>query len=107
MTAIGFVTRKGNSFIGKIETLSIDAAIKLEPNMSKKEDKHPDYRVTTKGNVEIGAGWIKKGSDSGKDYISLSLAAPEFGPKKIYCNLGKAAGQDDENVFAMIWNPAD
>ena len=77
------------------------------PNTSKKEAKHPDYRVTTKGNIEIGAGWIKTGSDSGKDYISLSLASPEFGAKKIYCNLGKAAGQDDEDVFAMIWNPID
>ena len=107
MPAIGFVTRKGNSFIGKIETLSIEAPIKLEPNSTKKQPNQPDYRVTTKSNIEIGAGWIKKGSESGKDYISLSLAAPEFGPKKIYCNLGKAAGQDDEDVFAMIWNALD
>ena len=40
-------------------------------------------------------------------YISLSLAAPEFGPRKLYANLGRAAGQDDDNVFAVIWNPAD
>ncbi|MEX0344375.1 MAG: DUF736 domain-containing protein, partial [Rhizobiaceae bacterium] len=32
---------------------------------------------------------------------------PEFGPKKLYANLGKAAGQDDDNVFALIWNPRD
>ena len=39
--------------------------------------------------------------------MSLSLAAPEFGPRKLYANLGRAAGQDDDEVFAMIWNPAD
>jgi uncharacterized protein (DUF736 family) len=26
--------------------------------------------------------------------VSLSLAAPEFGPRKLYANLGRAAGQD-------------
>ena len=38
--------------------------------------------------------------------MSLSLAAPEFGPRKLYANLGRAAGQDDDSVFALIWNPA-
>jgi uncharacterized protein (DUF736 family) len=39
--------------------------------------------------------------------VSLSLHDPAFGPKKLYANLGRAAGQDDEDVFAVIWNPAD
>jgi uncharacterized protein (DUF736 family) len=39
--------------------------------------------------------------------VSLSLAAPEFGPRRLYANLGRAAGQDDPDVFALIWNPAD
>ena len=56
---------------------------------------------------EIGAGWVRTGETSGKEYVSLSLAAPEFGPRKLYANLGRAAGQDDEDVFAVIWNPAD
>jgi uncharacterized protein (DUF736 family) len=38
--------------------------------------------------------------------VSLSLAAPEFGPRRIYANLGRAAG-GDEDTFAVIWNPAD
>ncbi|WP_247984664.1 DUF736 family protein [Bradyrhizobium sp. 186] len=66
----------------------------------------PDFRVVTQG-VEIGAGWTRRGETSGKDYVSLSLAAPEFGPRKLYANLGRAAGQDDDSVFAIIWNPAD
>jgi len=44
---------------------------------------------------------------SGDDYVSLSFADTGFGPKKLYANLGRAAGLDDENVFAVIWNPAD
>jgi hypothetical protein len=30
---------------------------------------------------------------------SLSLAAPERGPRKLYANLGRAAGQDDDDAF--------
>jgi uncharacterized protein (DUF736 family) len=35
------------------------------------------------------------------------LAAPEFGRRKLFANLGKAAGQDDADVFAIIWNPEE
>ena len=59
------------------------------------------------GGVEVGAGWVRRGEISGKDYVSLSLAAPEFGPRRLYANLGRAAGQDDEDALAIIWNPAD
>ena len=33
------------------------------------------------------------------------MAAPEFGTKKLYANLGRAAGSDDENFYAVIWSP--
>lgn len=65
-----------------------------------------EFRAATQG-VLTGAGPIGRGKNSGKDYVSLSLAAPEFGPRKLYANLGRAAGQDDDSVFAVIWNPAD
>ncbi|GGJ49386.1 hypothetical protein CDQ92_13875 [Sphingopyxis bauzanensis] len=57
--------------------------------------------------MEIGAGWVRTGEASGKPYVSLTLAAPEFGPRRIYANLGRAAGQDGEDGYALIWNPAD
>ena len=107
MTAIGYV-RKDNDgrYTGQLKTISIKADIDIVPNTNKTTDTQPDYRVLTQG-TEIGAGWTKKGEISGKDYVSLSLAAPEFGPKKLYANLGKAAGQDDDHLYAVIWNPAD
>ena len=55
--------------------------------------------------VEVGAAWNKKGQASGNDYVSVSLAAPEFGDRTIYANLGRAAGSENENEFALIWNP--
>ena len=107
MTAIGYVRKEEDGrYKGQLKTVSIRADIDIVPNVSKTSDSQPDFRVLTQG-IEIGAGWTKRGETSGKDYVSLSLAAPEFGPKKLYANLGRAAGQDDESVYAMIWNPAE
>ncbi|MDH2380728.1 DUF736 family protein [Bradyrhizobium sp. CER78] len=107
MTAIGYVTKTENGgYKGQLKTVSIRTDIDIVANHDKTADAQPDFRVVTQG-VEIGAGWIRRGENSRKDYVSLSLAAPEFGPRKLYANLGRAAGQDDENVFALIWNPAD
>jgi len=107
MPAIGYVTKQSNGgYKGQIKTLSIRADIDILPNAAKSADNQPDFRVLTQG-VEIGAGWLRTGEASGKEYVSLSLAAPEFGPRKLYANLGRAAGQEDGDVFALIWNPAD
>jgi uncharacterized protein (DUF736 family) len=106
MPAIGYVTRDGNGFKGQLKTLSIRTDIEIIPNTRKSGDTQPDYRVSAAG-VEVGAGWLRRGEMSGKDYVSLSLAAPEFGPRRLYANLGRAAGQDDDDAFAIIWNPAD
>lgn len=107
MAAIGFVNgtpEKG--FVGQLKTLSIRASIEIRPNRGKAGEAQPDFRVFSEG-VEIGAGWQRTGEVSGKEYVSLSLAAPEFGPRRLYANLGRAAGQDDDDTYAVIWNPAD
>jgi uncharacterized protein (DUF736 family) len=108
MPAIGYVTKQASNggFKGQIKTLSIRAEIDIVPNNNKNADNQPDFRVLAQG-VEIGAGWVRTGETSGKEYVSLSIAAPEFGPRKLYANLGRAAGQDDEEVYAVIWHPAD
>jgi uncharacterized protein (DUF736 family) len=107
MTAIGYVTKQADGhYKGTLRTVSIKADIDILPNTQKTSDTQPDFRVVTEG-IEIGAGWSKTGETSGKEYVSLSIAAPEFGPKKLYANLGKAAGSDDKDLYAVIWNPAD
>ncbi len=107
MTAIGYVRKEDDGrYTGSIRTISISAEVEIIPNLNKSADTQPDYRVMTQG-IEIGAGWTKKGETSGKEYVSLALAAPEFGPRKLYANLGRAAGQDDEDLYAVIWNPSD
>ena len=107
MAAIGYVNgNMSEGYVGQLKTLSIRAGIEIRPNRSKSGDVQPDYRVYSEG-VEIGAGWVRTGQVSGEQYVSLSLAAPEFGPRRLYANLGRAAGQDDDDTYAVIWNPAD
>jgi len=106
MPAIGYVQRQENGgFKGVLKTLSVRAEIELVPNRGKVGDQ-PDYRVLA-GGVELGGGWIRTGELSQQEYVRLSMAAPELGPRPIYANLGRAAGQDDDDSYAIIWNPVD
>ena len=106
MASIGTVTKTASgSFKGQLRTLTIRTDIEIVANPRKANDIQPDYRVVA-GDVEIGAGWIRHSETSGRDYISLSLAAAEFGPRRLYANLGRMAGGDADQ-FALIWTPAD
>ncbi len=60
------------------------AEIDIVPNRDESADTHthPDFRIVTQG-VEIGAGWIRRGDNSGRDYVSLSLAVPGFVLRKL------------------------
>lgn len=100
------MTRDENgSFTGNLKTLSIRADVAIVPSAAKTGQTQPDYRVLS-GDIEIGAGWNRRAAGSGRDYVSLSLAAPEFGPRRLYANLGRVPGDADDR-FAIIWNPAD
>jgi hypothetical protein len=37
----------------------------------------------------------------------LALAVSEFGCRTLFANLGKAAGQGDTGVFAIVWSPEE
>ncbi|MGE0853846.1 MAG: DUF736 domain-containing protein [Hyphomicrobiaceae bacterium] len=107
MATIGSVTkREDGRYEGELRTLSVRADIVLIPVGEKSAESQPDYRVLSQG-VEIGAAWLRRGQMSGKEYVSLSISAPELGSKTLYANLGRAAGQSDPNVYALIWNPQD
>ena len=107
MATIGTVTRTSSgSFKGQLKTLSIRADIEIVVNPRKANTIQPDYRVIA-GDIEIGAGWNRHSEISGRDYVSLSFAAPEFGPRRLYANLGRVAGSDNPDLFAIIWNAAD
>jgi uncharacterized protein (DUF736 family) len=107
MATIGSVTkREDGSYEGELKTLSVRAEISILPVGDKSSPNQPDYRVVSQG-IEIGGGWNRTGQTSGKEYVSLSISAPELGARTLYANLGRAAGQSDPDVYALIWNPQD
>ena len=108
MATIGYVAKQDDgSYKGRLITLSLQCEIKFAPNAEKTKPEHPDFRILVRKDarstpVEIGAAWVKTNRD-GDEYVSLSISAPELG-RRIYANLGRASGQDDPDVFALIWN---
>ncbi len=104
--AIGYVTKSDNDgYEGTLAMMSLKKRINIIPNSTKDKDAQPDFRVFTEDRVEIGGGWNRIGKNSGNPYVSLTFASPELGPRKVYANLGQAAGQDDPDVMAILWNP--
>ena len=57
--------------------------------------------------MKISANRTKKSEGSGNELMCIALAAPEFGPRKLYANQRRAVGQEDNNLYALIWNPND
>jgi uncharacterized protein (DUF736 family) len=109
MSTIGFVQKQNDgSFAGHITTLEFDANVRFVANDRKNGDE-PDYRVLARPNgdvrrreCELGGAWVRR-SKTGDSYISLKLDDPSF-TTALYANLGKAAGQDDDDTYAVIWN---
>jgi uncharacterized protein (DUF736 family) len=105
MPAIGHVTRKQDgTYEGRLATMRIRQNIQFSKKQ-KSTESQPDYIVLA-SEVGIGTAWWRK-SLSGNDYLSVSLAAPEFGNRTLYANLDRAAGSDDENDFVLTWNLQD
>jgi uncharacterized protein (DUF736 family) len=83
MATIGTVTKHDDGrYEGELKTLSVRADITVMPVTDKATHNQPDFRVLSKG-VEIGAGWLRIGQMSGKEYVSLSIAdhpVPRYPP---------------------------
>lgn len=94
-------TSKGT---GSISTLTFDIDVTIEPNNSE-NPMAPTHRVFARSPrgklVECGGVWKKQNQDTGADYFTLSIRDYGFN-----ANLGKAAGQDEDNLQAVIpWGP--
>ena len=106
MPVIGHVRRTADgAFEGELRTISIRVPLEIVPSAPQATGAKPDYRIVSAG-IVFGAGWNRRSETSGRDYVSLSLAAPEFGPRSIYVDLTPVPGGGDED-FVLTWIPAD
>jgi len=104
--ALGYVSETKTGFSGSLAMMNLTAPIRIEKNADKKMPAQPDYRIFA-GDIEteIGGGWIVQAKSSGREYISVTLADPQIGPRKIYANLAPVKGK--KGRFVMLWNPKE
>ena len=104
--ALGYVSEIGTGFEGTLALMNLSAPIKIERNADKAVDSQPDYRIFA-GDIltEIGGGWIVTAKSSGKEYISLTIADPLIGPRRIYANMAPVKGKAGR--FVLLWNPKE
>lgn len=104
--ALGYVTERENGDFEGVISLGLNTKIRIVPNDAKESEKQPDFRVFLADGGEIGGGWNRIGKASGNPYLSLTLAHPMIGPRRVFANLGRAAGRTN-GEFAILWNPRD
>ena len=102
--ALGYVSETKTGFSGSLAMMNLTAPIRIEKNADKKAAAEPDYRIFA-GDIEIGGGWIAQAKSSGREYISLTLADPQIGPRKIYANLAPVKGK--KGRYVLLWNPKE
>jgi uncharacterized protein (DUF736 family) len=107
MATIGTLTRRPDgAFSGTLQIKSYGGRAFLQP-IEKTSPNAPDFRLYGVGIgghlFEAGAAWRKTRQDGSGDYVSVKIDYPELADA-IYATLGRMAGHDDPNIFAIIWN---
>ena len=102
--ALGYVSETKTGFEGALAMMDLSARIRIEKNGDKSQDKQPDYRIFAGDTAtEIGGGWLRKAKSSGREYVSLTLADPQIGPRRVFANLAPVKGMKGRHV--ILWNP--
>ncbi len=78
-----------------------------QPNCKSLHWVVPSAVIVTFLASAISGAWKHVSKRSGNEYLSPSILAPELGHRTLYANLGKMPGQDNLNVFSIIWNTDD
>jgi len=101
MAIIGhFTASKDGGWEGAIQTLSINAKVRLVPNDNQSGDKAPAFRVFA-GKFEIGAAWkARSQGDNPRDYLGLKLDDPSL-PEAISAALFES---EDGKQATLLWN---
>jgi uncharacterized protein (DUF736 family) len=107
LNGVGYVIKQTDRrYTAQLRVISVKAESDTLSDMRNSADSQPDFCIATKPMRSAQFG-LAKSETSNKEYVSLSIAAPEFGPKKPFANLHSAAGSDEESVFTAIRNTGD
>jgi uncharacterized protein (DUF736 family) len=98
MATIGNFTNTENGFTGSIRTLALNVKARIA-RVENPSDKGPHFRIYA-GNVELGAAWQKRSTETDRDYLLVKLDDPSF-PAPIFANLIAVDGEED---YQLIWS---
>lgn len=103
------LTLKENGiYVGTLTTMAVRSPIKVVPNPQGGENNKPDYRILTNNGYELGAAWKRVSEITGNSYLSVRLAAPEFGPFAFYPNIiALEEIEEDDVTHLMLWSPRE
>lgn len=104
--ALGYVTETETGFEGMLAMSTVSAPIRIVKTAEKASERQPDFRIFAGSrSADIGGGWIRKAIASGRKYVSITLADPMIGERKVYANLAPVKGEKGRHV--ILWNPKD
>ena len=94
------IPSKDGSWIGSIQTLSLDRKIRIVPNDARTSDKAPTHRILS-GLARIGDAWeAKTNSVTPKTYYRLQINDPGL-PEQLTITLFPS---DDGQKATLVWN---
>ncbi len=104
---IGCFQAAGDGFAGRLQTLTLDVALRLVPTGLTGHGRAPDWRVhladadTPDGiGPEVGSGWNHEGKSGA--FVTLQLDCPGFA-RPIRANLLRS--NRDEEPHVLLWSP--
>jgi uncharacterized protein (DUF736 family) len=104
---IGCFRVQGAGFIGRVQTLTFDVAIRLVPTGFVDNGQSPDWRLhlddetrPDRVGTEVGAGWTHTRQTG--DYMKIQLHCPSF-PGPLRANLIPSTRDDNEHL--LLWSP--
>ncbi|HTI00674.1 MAG TPA: DUF736 family protein [Acidisoma sp.] len=101
MPTIGiFTPAKDGGWTGSIQTLTINAELRLVPNDNRTGDNAPVFRVFV-GKFHIGDAWeARSRGDNSKGYLRVKLDDPSLS-QRITAVLFPS---DDGSLAQLVWN---
>jgi uncharacterized protein (DUF736 family) len=98
MAIIGTFTKaQDGSFTGTLQTLTINAKLKLSPVEVTKQNA-PSHRIFA-GSRQIGAVWEKTSKEQ-RTYYSVKIEDPSL-PGALFANL---VATEKANVYNLVWS---
>lgn len=101
MTPIGNFTATRDGFLGRLQTLTIDAELAIVPAANSDIENAPDYRIVAgEGDAafEVGAGWKRVGDKAGA-YVAILIDDPAF-MQPLRANLFQSAPR----THVLMWS---